>query len=461
MLQTLIFISVLGIAGFLFSKVEHTSYVDGLYWMVTTTLLIGFGDITPHTVVMRVLAFPLIIICVILLALIVTSIVHILSDRARRRKLEMKQRLKKKLSERNRLHAIKRYSFNPWRKKGDVDELRLRRSPTLQEELEKLRNDEERREMRASLKSVAIGFGVFLLFWFVGALIFHLVEVLTFDRGVELSSRHGLMEMLFTFVMCMRFVHGVKIRLFLTIGFGDFAPSTEAGRPIFIVYALLAVPTITTISNSTSDGLTVVQTTVTNCVTFTLHGTRRQRKQVYAGKHLQIHSLNSLVKMAKERTIERVDASISSLPLLEMTNRLMTNLEVMHHHLQSLLIQKLSPDARNVIAAERARQAKTYDFQELRSPHLIGMAPEYVNDLELLNEYRKRYADILGELLVAKDRLLELERGLQDKESKKMLTSNSKEKKSVGTGHNERRRNVSSSVDTSSDSDSEAVRIEV
>lgn len=178
MLQTLIFIFVLGIAGLLFCKVENTSYVDGLYWMVTTTLLIGFGDISPHTTVMKVLAFPLIIICVILLALIVTSIVSILSDRARRRKLEMKQRLKKKLSERNRLYAIKKYNFNPWRKKEDAEELRLRRSLTLQEELEKLRNDEERREMQASLRSMAVGFGVFLVFWFVGALIFHLVEVL-------------------------------------------------------------------------------------------------------------------------------------------------------------------------------------------------------------------------------------------------------------------------------------------
>ena len=81
--------------------------------------------------------------------------------------------------------------------------------------------------------------------------------------------------MLCTFVMCMLFVNGTNIRFFLTIGFGDFAPSTEAGRPMFIVYALLAVPTITAISTSTSDGLTVVQTLVTNCVTFTVHGTRR------------------------------------------------------------------------------------------------------------------------------------------------------------------------------------------
>src|SRR5271156_4327070 len=42
----------------------------------------------------------------------------------------------------------------------------------------------------------------------------------------------------------------IDFRFFLTIGFGDFYPATEAGRPIFIVYALLAVPTMTIIGNS-------------------------------------------------------------------------------------------------------------------------------------------------------------------------------------------------------------------
>jgi potassium channel subfamily K, other eukaryote len=36
-------------------------------------------------------------------------------------------------------------------------------------------------------------------------------------------------------------------RFFLTIGYGDLAPATQAGRSVFIVYALLAVPTMTII----------------------------------------------------------------------------------------------------------------------------------------------------------------------------------------------------------------------
>ena len=175
MFQTLIFVFVLGFAGLVFCKTEKTTYVNGIYWMVVTTLLIGFGDITPHTVTMKVLAFPLIIIGVILLALIVTSIVHILSDRARRRKLEMKNRLKRKVSERKRLHAILLY---PKKKKENDNGLQLKRSLTLQEELERLRKNDKSRERRANLKSVGVGFGVFFVFWFAGACIFCLVEVL-------------------------------------------------------------------------------------------------------------------------------------------------------------------------------------------------------------------------------------------------------------------------------------------
>jgi hypothetical protein len=55
--------------------------------------------------------------------------------------------------------------------------------------------------------------------------------------------------MRYTFVICNAFVI-FNCSFFLTIGFGDFYPATEAGRPVFIVYALLAVPTMTIIGHS-------------------------------------------------------------------------------------------------------------------------------------------------------------------------------------------------------------------
>src|SRR5579871_2201366 len=99
MLQTLAFFVFIGVCALIFSKAESTTYVNGIYFMVVTILTIGFGDITPHTTSMKVLTFPFAVIGITILAIIVTSIVRLLSDRARRRKLQMKKRLKEKTSE--------------------------------------------------------------------------------------------------------------------------------------------------------------------------------------------------------------------------------------------------------------------------------------------------------------------------------------------------------------------------
>jgi len=162
----------------------------------------------------------------------------------------------------------------------------------------------------------------------------------------------------------------------------------------------------------------------------------RKRNQVYEDKDFQIQSLNSLVKAAKEKrcdNFERVDTEAQEpppvqLPIHHFTESLTDSLQEMHHQLQSLLMQKLGPDARNVIAAERARlnreersklektlskrqgSQKDSDYIAI---HLSEVGQNDKDELELLNEYRERYAEILAELLVARDRLIELDKTMQ------------------------------------------------
>ena len=146
--------------------------------MVVSTLTIGFGDLVPHTATMKILTFPFVIIGITLLALIVTSIVRLLSDRTRRRKNALKKQLKKKAKEKKRIYAGYRSKLTPWaQKKDSMEGPPLRRTLTLQEELRKLRDDDWKRERKANLRSMATGFTVFLIFWFIGALIFNFVEV--------------------------------------------------------------------------------------------------------------------------------------------------------------------------------------------------------------------------------------------------------------------------------------------
>lgn len=172
----------------------------------------------------------------------------------------------------------------------------------------------------------------------------------------------------------------------------------------------------------------------------------RKKRSIYEEKDFEIVSLNSLIKLAKQKTNERIDTGLSEkdmqpvkIPLQDLTDRLTDSLQQMHHHLQSLLMQKLGPDARNVIAAERARQTRSEkqkleqtakkleqkqgDEVENMATNLSELGQDAGDELELLNDYRERYAAILAELLVAKDRLLELEKGLEERANDKLRRS--------------------------------------
>jgi len=150
-----------------------------------------------------------------------------------------------------------------------------------------------------------------------------------------------------------------------------------------------------------------------------MHRVHRRRHQVYEEKDFEIQSLNSLVRNAKKRACETISDPPVELPLHGLTERLAENLQRMHHHLQSLLEKTLGPDARHVIAAERARQPHPRPADEIvvhHHPtipdHLSEVGNNVADELELLNEYRQRYAIILADLLVVKEKLVELEQGL-------------------------------------------------
>lgn len=50
----LTYILSLVLTGFMFSQIEHVNFIDGLYWSSCTSLTIGYGDIAPHSSVMKV-----------------------------------------------------------------------------------------------------------------------------------------------------------------------------------------------------------------------------------------------------------------------------------------------------------------------------------------------------------------------------------------------------------------------
>ena len=74
--------------------------------------------------------------------------------------------------------------------------------------------------------ALALSVTAFLLLWCVGALIFYHAER-------ETQAMTYFQAVYFCYVSL------------LTIGYGDFAPQSNAGRPFFVVWSLIAVPTMT------------------------------------------------------------------------------------------------------------------------------------------------------------------------------------------------------------------------
>ena len=202
MMQTLMFFLFTGIAALIFSKVEKTTYVDGIYFMVVTTLTVGFGDITPHTAIMKVLTFPFTIIGITLLALIVTSIVRLLTDRARRRKLELKKRLKKKVSEKKRIHASYGLKLRPWSARSPT-----RRWTSVAAKFNVTRGINE--ITRRRLEETTEGKSEKYAYWSRGIryLLVHRSSYFQFRRGMhstieDVDDSHGDTAILSTFVTC-------------------------------------------------------------------------------------------------------------------------------------------------------------------------------------------------------------------------------------------------------------------
>lgn len=281
-LQTMMFFIWLAAGGGIFAKVSGWSYVDALYFCDVTILTVGFGDFSAPNDAGRALIFPYSIGGIIILGLVVSSI--------RRFALELsRNKVIKNHVERRRVRTIGKSltdstQFREWEhqtrkmflngrrpsisapvdvenhkisfnnnegkkdfhspnqshvpKQGSLQNRfkMLRRIGSKDPKLVILREEKDRFDaMRNIQQSTAkfkrwyaltlsvIAFG---LVWCVGAVVFWRAE----QREQGLSYFEALY---FCYVSL------------LTIGYGDLSPKSNAGKPFFVVWSLLAVPTMT------------------------------------------------------------------------------------------------------------------------------------------------------------------------------------------------------------------------
>lgn len=156
----------------------------------------------------------------------------------------------------------------------------------------------------------------------------------------------------------------------LSIGYGDFAPKTNAGRPFFVLWSLLAVPFMTILITSLSN--TVVQSVRdwTDAIAdFTLlakdgvwHGLVR-----WVSNALTDHDAQPVIVQYGEPDSVELSELTEALPFpgnLHSQRSAAKRLEVDTEH---LMVQKLLEAIKSVAGHVKNDASRTYDYQEWTS----------------------------------------------------------------------------------------------
>ncbi|KAF8988436.1 hypothetical protein BDQ17DRAFT_1288832 [Cyathus striatus] len=218
MLQTIVFSSYLALGGGVFAKLETWSFVDGLYWAEYTLLTIGLGsDFSLKTTGARMLLIPFAAFGIVLVGIIVGSVRGLVLERAKvkvgRRRLE-KERERKGLEQ-------KEHAEQDRVEKKNVDDLEHKWRKA---EFALMREVERKVEKVERYTGLAVATLVYVIVWISGSLVFWATE------GKQWTYPSALY---FTYTTIT------------TIGYGDLYPTSQAGRPFFVFWTLLAVPAVT------------------------------------------------------------------------------------------------------------------------------------------------------------------------------------------------------------------------
>ncbi|GAB7342270.1 hypothetical protein MBLNU457_g0509t2 [Dothideomycetes sp. NU457] len=296
-LQTMMLFIWLAGGGGVFSRVESTygtgeynwSFVNALYFADVTILTIGFGDIVATSDVGRGLVFPYAVGGIIILGLVISSlsrfageigsdnIVHKHVERSRARTYERSTTMEiadeppitspfragrrpsisspirndpsspalrfvdDKEAEKERARQRDSFPIQALRRvaTATLPPLRLNRSRTMilregRDRFNAMRTIQLKTSHFKQWTALAMSSLAFGILWCVGALIFWQAE----KNTLEMTYFEGL-------YLCF-----VSL---LTIGYGDFAPKSNVGRPFFVLWSLIAVPTMTVLVSDLGD----------------------------------------------------------------------------------------------------------------------------------------------------------------------------------------------------------------
>lgn len=239
-----------------FHKLCGWSYVNALYFCDGTILTVGLGDFTPGTKAGRGLIFPYAAGGIIILGLLVSSIQKFVRDlghdvvRGHMVRHLNDVKIPKTKQDRKDSHdlpapamtfgvspitSIENSSGAEYRRDLPMSiGGNLVRSLEQRDRFDALRAIQERTRQFTRYCALALSAIAFCIIWFIGALVFW---------RVEQSQQH------WSYSNALYFCY---ISL-TTIGYGDFTPTSNSGKPFFIVWSLVAVPTMTILISNMGD----------------------------------------------------------------------------------------------------------------------------------------------------------------------------------------------------------------
>ena len=233
MLQTISFmIYMVGGAG-VYAKIEGWMFLDALYFTNYTLLTVGIGDYAPSTHLGRGLLFPYAIGGIVILGLVIGSIRSLVLERG-------KKKLGSRLVEKKRELLLKRMiekdetdKLNPIQSKQHAKEVGMSERDRRQAEFELMREIQTQASTRQKWQALFISGSAWLFLWLVGAVVFYKAE-------------H---EQQWTYFQSLYFAYTTL----LTIGYGDYKPFSNSGKAFFVLWSLLAVPTLTIVISNMGD----------------------------------------------------------------------------------------------------------------------------------------------------------------------------------------------------------------
>lgn len=225
MLQTMSLMGWLCLGAGVFAKLEGWAYLDGVYFCDTTLLVIGLGDYTLTTKAGRALLFPYATVGIVTVGLIISSIRRLVLERGKRK-------VRRRLLEKQREVIV------DGGQQGVVN-----KAESEKERFELMRKAQDRADRKRKWMSLCTSVSFFLVFWLGGAFVF---------MKAEKDQKWTYFESLY---FCYTTI--------LTIGYGDFYPTSNSAKPFFVIWTLLAVPMMTILVSNLGDTIIVIIKNVT------------------------------------------------------------------------------------------------------------------------------------------------------------------------------------------------------